>query len=104
VHDCAGQRPTIVPCLENIRPWVDEMIVVDTGSVDETPAICRRLGASVYCFPWIDDFSAARNESLKYASGQWLFCMDSDDTIPQDCGQRLRDWYSARIATRSWGT
>ena len=82
---------TIVPCLESIRPWVDEMIVVDTGSVDETPAICRQLGASVYSFPWIDDFSAARNKSLKHARGQWLFWMDSDDTIPSECGRKLRE-------------
>jgi tetratricopeptide (TPR) repeat protein len=82
---------TIVPCLESIRPWVDEMIVVDTGSVDDTPAICRSLGARVYSFPWIDDFSAARNESLKYARSQWLFWMDSDDTIPAACGRKLRE-------------
>ncbi|MFO1045208.1 MAG: glycosyltransferase [Planctomycetaceae bacterium] len=81
---------TIRPCLESIRPWVDEMIVVDTGSHDATPQICAELGARVYSWPWRDDFSAARNESLSHATGEWLFWMDSDDTIPVDCGQRLR--------------
>jgi tetratricopeptide (TPR) repeat protein len=82
---------TIEPCLESIRPWVDEMIVVDTGSVDETPEICRRMGAKVFSFPWIDDFSAARNESLRHATGEWLFWMDSDDTIDEANGRKLRE-------------
>lgn len=81
---------TIAPCLESIRPWVDEMIVVDTGSKDRTPEICRELGARVFHFPWCDDFSAARNRSLSYAGGEWIFWMDSDDTIPEACGQQLR--------------
>ena len=82
---------TIVACLESVRQWVDEIIVVDTGSLDETPQLCRQLGAKVYSFPWIDDFSAARNESLKHATGQWIFWMDSDDTMPAECGRKLRE-------------
>jgi GT2 family glycosyltransferase/2-polyprenyl-3-methyl-5-hydroxy-6-metoxy-1,4-benzoquinol methylase/tetratricopeptide (TPR) repeat protein len=81
---------TLEAALIGIRPWVDEMIVVDTGSNDETPKIAERLGATVYHFPWCDDFSAARNESLKYASGEWLFWMDSDDTIDEANGRTLR--------------
>lgn len=82
---------TIGPCLESIRPWVDEMVVVDTGSRDETPRLAEALGARVYHFPWCDDFSAARNESLRHARGRWIFWMDSDDTINADCGRRLRE-------------
>lgn len=81
---------TIGPCLESIRPWVDEMIVVDTGSTDATPQICQDLGARVMFWAWRDDFSAARNESLRYATGDWIFWMDSDDTIPEHCGAQLR--------------
>lgn len=81
---------TIGPCLESIRPWVDEMIVVDTGSTDRTPALCEELGAMVYHWAWRDDFSAARNESVEYATGEWIFWMDSDDTITLECGRRLR--------------
>lgn len=82
---------TIRPCLESIRPWVDEMIVVDTGSTDQTPEICRSLGAKVFEFPWCDDFSAARNQSVSHARGEWIFWMDSDDTISAECGRKLRD-------------
>jgi len=82
---------TIGPCLESIRPWVDEMVVVDTGSGDETPRVAAALGARLFHFPWCDDFSAARNESLRHARGEWLFWMDSDDTISPGCGRGLRD-------------
>jgi GT2 family glycosyltransferase/glycosyltransferase involved in cell wall biosynthesis/tetratricopeptide (TPR) repeat protein/SAM-dependent methyltransferase len=81
---------TIRPCLESIRPWVDEMIVVDTGSNDETPHIAEELGARVFYFPWCDSFSAARNESLRHARGQWIFWMDSDDVIDAANGRKLR--------------
>src|SRR5262245_11447349 len=72
---------TIGRCLESVRPWVDEMICVDTGSTDDTPKIAERLGARVYRFPWCDSFSAARNESFRHARGEWIFWMDSDDVI-----------------------
>jgi tetratricopeptide (TPR) repeat protein len=81
---------TIGPCLESIRPHVDEMVVVDTGSRDDTPGIAQRLGARVFHFPWCDSFSAARNESLRHARGRWVFWMDSDDTIDEANGRQLR--------------
>ena len=81
---------TIGACLESIRPWVDEIIVVDTGSLDRTPELCCALGAKVYHWPWQDSFSAARNVSFDHAQGHWLFWMDSDDTIPPECGRQLR--------------
>ncbi len=85
----------IEECLTSIRPWVDEMVVVDTGSTDRTPEICRELGARVFEFPWCDDFSAARNESLKHACGEWIFWMDSDDTIDEENGRGLRELANA---------
>ncbi|MCA9059325.1 MAG: glycosyltransferase, partial [Planctomycetaceae bacterium] len=80
----------IESCLLSIRPWVDEMIIVDTGSADGTADICKRLGARVFSFPWCDDFSAARNESLRHATREWIFWMDSDDLIDAVQGDRLR--------------
>jgi O-antigen biosynthesis protein len=87
VRDSARTLPA---CLESIRSWVDEMVIVDTGSVDDTPRIVESFGGRLFHFPWCDDFSAARNESLRHARGEWLFWMDSDDTIPPECGRQLR--------------
>ena len=50
---------TLPACLESIRPWVDEMVIVDTGSVDDTPRIVESFGGRLFHFPWCDDFSAA---------------------------------------------
>ena len=82
---------TLAACLTSIEPWVDEMIVVDTGSKDNTMEIARSLGARVFEFPWCDSFAAARNESLRHATGDWIFWMDSDDTIDAANGRKLRD-------------
>lgn len=87
---------TIGQCLASARPWVDEIVVVDTGSKDRTPDICLEYGARLFHFPWCDDFAAARNESLTRARGEWLFWMDSDDTLPEACGKQLRPLVTGR--------
>jgi len=79
--------------------------VVDTGSTDRTVEIARRFGARVEFFPWVDDFAAARNESLRHATGDWIFWMDADDRLTPENLNRLKralvsnraDVYSARI-------
>ena len=81
---------TLRECLEGITPWVDELVVVDTGSLDDTVSIAQEFRAKVHYFRWCDDFSAARNVSIEHASGDWLFWMDSDDTIDAASGERLR--------------
>jgi O-antigen biosynthesis protein len=86
VRDSAHTLPA---CLESICPWVDETVIVNTGSVDETPRIVESFGGRLFPFTWCDDFSAARNESLRHARGDWLFWIDSDDTIPPECGRML---------------
>ncbi len=88
VRDSAA---TLDNCIASIAPWVDEMIVVDTGSKDDTVEIARRHGAKVSFFEWCKDFAAARNESLKHATGDWIFWMDSDDTIDEHNGRQLRE-------------
>ena len=82
---------TLGACLTSIKPWVDEIVVVDTGSTDRTPQIAREHEARVVDFPWPDSFALARNESLRHARGHWVFWMDSDDTISPDSGRKLRD-------------
>jgi tetratricopeptide (TPR) repeat protein len=68
-------------CLESVRSIVNEMIVVDTGSSDGTAAIAAQTGAKVYRYSWNDDFSAARNYSLKQACGDWILCLDADEEL-----------------------
>jgi tetratricopeptide (TPR) repeat protein len=67
--------------LESVRPFVERMIVLDTGSTDATPKIARALGAEVFAFDWCDDFSAARNASLDLSDAAWNLMLDADEWI-----------------------
>ena len=68
-------------CLESVRGIFDEIIVVDTGSIDRTAEIARSFGAKVFDFVWVDSFSAARNEALAHATGDFVFWLDADDVV-----------------------
>lgn len=77
-------------CLSSARPYVDEIVVVDTGSKDKTKEIASKYADKVLDFAWCNDFSAARNVSLSHATGDWIFWMDADDTLPPETGQAIR--------------
>ena len=65
--------------LRSAKAICDELVVVDTGSVDRTVEIARDLGARVSHFAWCDDFSAARNETLRLCRGDWIAYLDADE-------------------------
>jgi tetratricopeptide (TPR) repeat protein len=68
-------------CLRSAAPYVDEIVVVDTGSTDDTVAIAESFQAHVYPFSWNDDFAAARNHALHYATGEWVLVLDADEVL-----------------------
>src|SRR5664279_4373663 len=68
-------------CLASARPWVDEMLVLDTGSLDATMDVARRAGARVERFAWSDDFAAARNAALAHSDAAWRLVLDADEWI-----------------------
>lgn len=68
-------------CLASIRDVVDEIVVVDTGSVDDSVDIARRFDARVIHHPWRDDFATARNTALDAAIGEWILCLDADERL-----------------------
>jgi glycosyltransferase involved in cell wall biosynthesis len=76
--------------LAPLIPYVDEAVVVDTGSTDGTPELAARLGARVHHFDWIFDFAAARNFSLERATGDWVLWLDGDNRIPEEDAALLK--------------
>jgi glycosyltransferase involved in cell wall biosynthesis len=71
----------IARALESARPHVDRMIVLDTGSADDTREIARACGAEVHDFAWCDDFAAARNAALAHSDADWNLILDADEWI-----------------------
>lgn len=85
-------------CLDSVAPWVDRMVVLDTGSADDTVAIARNAGAEVSRLAWPNDFSQARNHVLALADADWNLVIDADEWIMAG-GALLREWCqgSARL-------
>ncbi|MFH1361977.1 MAG: glycosyltransferase [bacterium] len=76
--------------LPTLSQYADEIILVDTGSSDETIAVAKKYGAKVSSFAWIDDFAAARNESLKLATGDWILWIDADEYLKEEDLETLK--------------
>ncbi len=79
----------LADCLGPVAKLFDETIVVDTGSTDDTREVARRYTPHVFDFAWCDDFSAARNESLRHATGEWIFWLDADDRLSMENAEKL---------------
>ncbi|MHC4945570.1 MAG: glycosyltransferase family 2 protein [Planctomycetota bacterium] len=75
------EEKRLAGCLDSLRAIVDEIVVVDTGSKDRSREIALEGGAKVFDFEWKDDFSAARNASLEYATGDWILVLDADERL-----------------------
>lgn len=84
------EEAMLAGCLESARGAVDQIVVVDTGSRDDTAAIARRFGAVVIDHPWRNDFSDARNRSLRGTNCDWVLILDADERLTQEAARRLR--------------
>lgn len=93
-----GKR--LARCLESLRGVVDEIVVVDTGSVDDTVAIAESFGAKIGQFAWVDDFAAARNAALELATSDWVLSIDADEWLSATSGLAAAVAVSDAIAYR----
>ncbi len=84
-----NEGTTIERVLACAKPLCDEMIVVDTGSTDDTVAKARAMGAQVHHFTWINDFAAARNHSFSLCTKEWILWLDGDDIITPENQARI---------------
>jgi glycosyltransferase involved in cell wall biosynthesis len=98
-----NEEENLPRCLDSIKGVVDEIVIVDTGSTDKTVEIAKKYTDKIYHHPWQNDFSLHRNQSISYATGDWLLFIDADEelvihhdssieefrktleTIPDDC-------------------
>ncbi|WP_158630176.1 glycosyltransferase [Cohnella sp. AR92] len=86
-----NEEDSLERCLQSVYRYLDEIILVDTGSTDSTVDIAKKYTDNIYHFEWINDFSAARNVSLQYATGKWILCLDADDYMEEKDIAHLRN-------------
>ncbi|WP_438982981.1 glycosyltransferase [Vulcanococcus sp.] len=87
VRDEAAQ---IEACLRSVQGFADELVVVDTGSTDNTVALAQAMGARVEHIEWPGDFAPARNQALQFVNGDWVLVLDADEQLRPEAMAPLR--------------
>lgn len=87
----------LAECLESVKDIVNEIIVVDTGSEDETVEIAHAHGAKVYHYKWNNDFSGARNFALSKSNNDWVLYLDADERLDENSKDELKKLTSTNI-------
>jgi glycosyltransferase involved in cell wall biosynthesis len=80
---------TLPDCLSSLQAVADEVVIVDTGSVDGSVELARSFGARVLELPWRGSFSEPRNLGLDHVSGDWVLYLDADERVRPIARQRL---------------
>lgn len=92
-----NEEAVLARCLQCVTKIADEIIIVDTGSDDETCAIAQRFPVKLYHYDWQDDFAAARNYAFSLATMDYILWLDGDDVISELDQQKLLDWKHSEI-------
>ncbi len=85
-------------CLRSVQSIVDEIIIVDTGSTDDTVKIAAGFRVKIFHFDWVDDFSTARNFALDQTEGDWILVLDADEHASEALGQEIREFVQGQPA------
>jgi glycosyltransferase involved in cell wall biosynthesis len=86
-----NEEESLGKCLMSIQGIADEIIIVDTGSTDETKKTAKNFTDKIYDFPWIDDFAAARNFSFEKATMDYVMWLDADDILLKEDRDKLAE-------------
>ncbi|QQZ62197.1 glycosyltransferase family 2 protein [Paenibacillus sonchi] len=84
-----NEEQTLRRCLDSVFTLVDEIIIVDTGSTDNTKQIASDYHAKIFEYEWTNDFAAARNFALEQTTSEWSLVLDADEYISNDCADEI---------------
>ena len=84
-----NEQANIEACLESLK-WTDEIVVVDSGSTDDTIALARRYTDKVYVEEWCGQ-GVQKNRAIEYAKGPWIVSVDADERVPEALAREIRD-------------
>lgn len=95
-----NEASRLAPCLDALRGVVDEIVVADTGSQDNTLEIAREFTPHCHTIPWENNFAAARNRAIEFAAGPWILSIDADEIVREPASARalLDDFMSSQPA------
>lgn len=79
-----NEEDVLARCLDCVQEFADELIIVDTGSTDQTKKIAANYTEHIFDFPWVDDFAAARNFSFRQATKDYVMWLDADDVLDRE--------------------
>ncbi len=83
-----NEEKSIDRCLASVA-WADEIVVLDSGSTDDTVAICRKHTRNVHQTDW-PGFGPQKNRALGYASGDWVLSLDADEWVSPELAKALQ--------------
>lgn len=92
------EEKVLARCLDCVRQFADQIVVVDTGSIDNTISIARKYTNDVYNFEWVDDFALARNFSFSKATCEYVMWLDADDVIDAENISKILDLKNNMLA------
>lgn len=87
-----NEEKNIETCFESLRTIVDEIVLVDTGSTDDTIAIAEKYNAKIYSYSWKNDFAAAKNYAIDQARGEWIIFLDADEYFSDESIQSVKKY------------
>ncbi|MGN9167467.1 glycosyltransferase family 2 protein [Paenibacillus jamilae] len=87
-----NEANTLKRCLDSVVKYVDEIVIVDTGSTDDSKKIAESFHARIIDYTWKNDFAAARNFALEQSTGDWNFVLDADEYVSNDCMESLQNF------------
>ncbi|WP_166112612.1 glycosyltransferase family 2 protein [Pseudoalteromonas sp. Z9A5] len=87
---CKNEGSTLERCLESVK-WADEIIVLDSGSTDETLAIAKKYTDKVFVRADWEGFGEQRQRAEALASNDWIFAIDCDEVVSDELGAEIRD-------------
>lgn len=83
------EEKTLERCLKSVITFIDEIIIVDTGSKDKTKEIAKKFNAKIFDFEWVNDFAKARNYTFSKATKEYILWLDGDDFIERDSIKKI---------------
>lgn len=84
-----NEEQVLARCLDSVADLMDEIVIVDTGSSDQTKEIARRYTDKIYDYSWKDDFADARNFSFSKATMEYIYCADADEVLDETNRKRF---------------